>query len=78
MVQKLYVLDEGHKIYQYEYLSLTAALLSSFLKGFRESFLTAPILLTLAQSVKDLPLFKMLPNSKFSSAGIDFSLVAAL
>ncbi len=51
MVQKLYVLDEGHKIYQYEYLSLTAALLSSFLKGFRESFLTAPILLALAQKV---------------------------
>jgi hypothetical protein len=56
-----------------------AALLSSFLKDFHESFLIALILLTLIQKVwTELPLLKMKTNEKFSSTDVDFSLVAAL
>jgi hypothetical protein len=52
-----------------------AALLSSFLKDFRESFIpycTHPAN-SGSESAKELPLLKMPPNEKFSSADVDFS-----
>jgi hypothetical protein len=56
-----------------------AALLSSFLKDFRQSFLTTPILLALVQKVQKSYLYlKMPPNENFSSTDVDFLLVAAL
>ncbi len=55
-----------------------AFLLSSFLKGFHELFLTALILLTCSESEKELPVCKMLPNEPFMSEDEVFFTVAAL
>ncbi len=53
-----------------------AALLSSFVKGFREIFLTAPILLTGSESEEELTVCKMPPNENFLSVDGDFFTVA--
>jgi hypothetical protein len=51
---------------------LDGTLLSSFLNGFRVSFLNAPILLTGSKSANELPSFKMPPNEKFLFVDYDF------
>jgi hypothetical protein len=55
-----------------------AALLSSFLVDFCESFLTTFILLTLAQKVRKSYLYLKCHPKKFSSEDVDFLFVAAL
>jgi hypothetical protein len=55
-----------------------AALLSSFLKDFRQSFLTTHILLALVQKVQKSYLYLKMPNENCSSTDVDFLLVAAL
>jgi hypothetical protein len=52
--ESIYILNEWHKTLYVNaniYLSSIAVLLSSFFKGFGESFLSTPILLTLVQKV---------------------------
>ncbi len=56
-----------------------AALLLSFLKDFRESFLTAPVPLALVQKVRKTYLYlKCHQTKKFSSGDIDILFIAAL